>query len=125
MRTPWKPVWRAADAIAATSADYRAGATTAAADDAADKQAGHKVRCPMLFLWGGARGFGGPVKKEMTKSRGGMDDVAPGTDPLDVWRAWCAAEVSGGPLNCGHFLPEEKPGDVVARLLEFLVPGGA
>jgi len=96
---------RAADAIAATCADYRAGATTDAEHDAEDKASGRKVECPMLFLWGGARGFGGPQG---------------GKDPLDVWRAWCAAEVTGGPLDCGHFLPEEAPDEVVSRLRAFL-----
>ncbi len=112
---------RQPDAIAATCADYRAGARTDAEHDAEDKKSGRKVQCPMLFLWGGARGFGGPVKKP----QGGMDDTAPGKDPLDVWRAWCAADVTGGPLECGHFLPEEKPDEVVARLFDFLDPGSA
>lgn len=100
---------RTPEAIAATCADYRAGATTDAAHDAADRDAARKVACPMLFLWGGARGFGGPVGK---------------TDPLDVWRAWCAAEVSGGPVDCGHFLPEEAPDAVVGELMKFLSRDG-
>lgn len=97
-------------AITATCADYRAGATTDAEHDAADKAAGRKVQCPMLFLWGGARGFGGPQG---------------GADPLSVWRQWCAAEVTGGAVDCGHFLPEEAPDEVVSKLLDFLDAGGA
>jgi haloacetate dehalogenase len=96
---------RESGAIAATCADYRAGASTDAEHDAADKAAGRKVQCPMLFLWGGARGFGGPQG---------------GNDPLNVWREWCAGEVTGGPVDCGHFLPEEKPDEIAARLLDFL-----
>ncbi len=116
---------RTPDAIAATCADYRAGADTDAEHDAADKAAGRKVQCPMLFLWGGARGFGGPVNKTGNEPPAHTDDAAPRTDPLDVWRAWCSADVTGGPVNCGHFLPEEAPEQVVAHLLEFLRPGGA
>jgi haloacetate dehalogenase len=94
--------------IQATCEDYRAGATLDPEYDAADRDAGRKIACPMLFLWGGARGFGGPQG---------------GASPLDVWRDWCAAEVTGGAIDCGHFLPEEAPDEVVAQLLKFLVQG--
>ena len=39
-------------------------------------------------------------------------------DPLSVWRRW-AAEVQGQGLNCGHFIPEERPDDVVDALGRF------
>ena len=72
--------------------------------DKADRSADRRVQCPVLFLWGAERGFGG------TKN----------INPLSVWRHWASAEVSGGPLACGHFLPEEAPDLVVQRLLPFL-----
>jgi haloacetate dehalogenase len=40
-------------------------------------------------------------------------------DPLAVWRRW-AADADGGPLPCGHFLPEERPDEVVEALHGFL-----
>jgi haloacetate dehalogenase len=36
-----------------------------------------------------------------------------------VWKAW-ADDVEGGPIACGHFLPEEAPDETTSRLLQFL-----
>ena len=99
--------FRVPEMIRATCEDYRAGATVDAEHDQADRDAGRRIGCPVLFLWGGVRGFGGPQG---------------GAEPLDVWRAW-ADDVDGGALDCGHFLPEEAPDAVVERLRAFL--GGA
>jgi haloacetate dehalogenase len=35
--------------------------------------------------------------------------------PLDSWKKW-ATNVTGSPVDSGHFLPEENP-DVTAKLL--------
>ena len=94
------------EVIRATCEDYRAGAAIDMELDLADRQAGRRITCPMLFLWGGLRGFGGVDR----------------ADPVDIWRAW-ADDVSGGPLPTGHFLPEEAPDDLVARLKPFLSAG--
>ena len=40
-------------------------------------------------------------------------------DPLAVWRRWADA-VDGQALPRGHFLAEERPGDVVDALQQFL-----
>jgi haloacetate dehalogenase len=66
-----------------------------------------KIQCPVLFLWGAMRGFGG--------LKSGDHNI----DPLSVWRKW-ALEVSGGPVDSGHFLPEEAPEEISARLIDFL-----
>jgi len=39
--------------------------------------------------------------------------------PLRDWRE-VAADVQGRALDCGHFLPEETPRDVLAALRRFL-----
>ncbi len=77
--------------------DYRAGATIDRALDEADRAAGRKISAPLLALWGGT---GIPAK---------------GESPLDVWRRW-ASDVSGQPIEGGHFLPEEAP-DATAKAL--------
>jgi haloacetate dehalogenase len=81
--------------------DYRAGATCDTAFDAADHEAGRKIECPVLSLWGQGR------KKGFV------------SDSLDIWKEWCR-NVSGAPVACGHFLPEEAPDDVLKHLLPFL-----
>ena len=93
--------------IHATCEDYRAGATIDFALDEEDRRMGRKIQCPVLFLWGAKRGFGGPK------------NASHNIDPLEVWRQW-ARDVSGGPIEAGHFLPEEAPDEVSNQLQEFL-----
>jgi len=80
--------------------DYRAGAKYDRALDDQDRAAGHRISCPTQVLWG-ARG------------------ALPGWyDVLEVWRAW-ADDVTGEALDCGHFLPEERPAETAAALRAF------
>lgn len=85
--------------------DYRAAATYDCALDLADQQAGRKITCPVQVLWGA----NGPV--------GQLYDV------LAVWKDW-AENVRGHALNCGHYLPEEQPDEVLTELLPFLLESG-
>ena len=85
-------------AIHASCEDYRAAATIDLEHDRADRDAGRKVRCPLLALWG-AHG----VVERCFK-------------PLDEWRR-VADDVQGRALPGGHYLPEEVP-DLVAEELE-------
>jgi haloacetate dehalogenase len=87
--------------VAATCADYRAGATVDRADDAEDRRHGRKIGCPVLVLWG--RGY--------LSSKTGS--------PLAVWRRW-ADEVREVALDCGHFVVEEKPEEAAQALLSFM-----
>ncbi|MBL6600989.1 MAG: alpha/beta hydrolase [Alphaproteobacteria bacterium] len=87
--------------IAACCADYRAGATVDWQIDRADVEAGNKIACPLLSLWGQRPG------REKSTS-------------LEVWSAWCSGPVSGGPIDSGHFLAEENPTDTLAALSSFL-----
>tara|TARA_B100000513_G_scaffold123367_1_gene54653 strand:- start:112 stop:1023 length:912 start_codon:yes stop_codon:yes gene_type:complete len=102
----YKRHYRKPAVVHANCEDYRAGATIDDALDRADLEAGRKLHCPVLALWGGARKQGGP------KTDGA-------TPALDIWREW-ADEVTGGPLPCGHFLAEEAPDAVWERLAPFL-----
>jgi haloacetate dehalogenase len=96
----YKTAFRDPASIAATCADYRAGATSDFAHD--DEDFGRRmIVAPTLVLWG----EGGLAKR-----------VA---DPLAIWRKW-ATDVSGHAIACGHFLPEEAPAETAAALLRFL-----
>jgi len=81
--------------------DYRAAATIDLDHDRESRAAGEKIRCPLLALWG-AKG-----------------KIGEWYEPLDVWRRYCGAEVSGGPVNSGHYLAEEAPGEVLERFFAF------
>jgi haloacetate dehalogenase len=93
------------EAIRATCEDYRAAATLDYEHDEADRQAGRRMACPLLALWG-RKGF-----------------LEGHYDVLDVWRGW-AEEVDGRALECGHYIPEEAPEETYAALHPFLKEWG-
>ncbi len=95
------------EVISATCEDYRAGAGIDDQLDREDFEAGRRLQCPVHFLWGSCRNLGGP------------QGVA---DPLQVWRRW-ADDVSGAPIDCGHFLAEEAPAQVIDWVHKFFVEG--
>jgi haloacetate dehalogenase len=84
--------------IHAICEDYRAGATYDRELDETDKGQ-RRITCPLLVLWG-ATGAVGRL------------------DPLAVWREW-ADDVRGGPIDCGHHIPEEAPDETIGALREF------
>jgi haloacetate dehalogenase len=86
--------------IHATCEDYRAGRTTDLQNDEADRQAGNKLTMPMCALWG----------------TGGIPDAS---GPLAIWMEW-ANDVSGAPIDSGHFVAEENPDDTAKAMLDFL-----
>jgi haloacetate dehalogenase len=88
------------DAISCICAEYRAAYHIDRVIDADDREAGRRIRCPVLVHWGA---------EERSMSDG----------PLHVWRRWADA-VTGGPLPSGHFIPEEAPEELLASLLRFL-----
>ena len=85
--------------IHASCEDYRAAAAIDLAHDEADLD--RRVQCPVLALWG---------------RRGLMERHF---DVLATWRERTAGPVSGRALDCGHFLPEERPEETAAALLDF------
>ena len=92
------------DTIRATCLDYR-GIELDLMHDEVDR--GRKLTCPVLLLWG----------SNMAKRPGWQTGAS--LDMLTVWRER-AVDVSGKPLDCGHFLPEELPEETTAELLTFL-----
>jgi haloacetate dehalogenase len=88
--------------IHASCEDYRAAASIDLEHDRADREAGRKIRCPVLALWG---------------ERGRVHALF---RPLEAWRRASAASVEGRALPCGHFLAEEVPDETLAELERFL-----
>ena len=82
-----------------TCEDYRAAATIDLMHDRKDLR--KKLQMPMLALWG----------------RQGV--IAALFDCLADWRE-VAGDVRGRALQCGHFIPEEKPKELLAELRRFL-----
>jgi len=90
--------------IHAMCEDYRAGATYDRLADEADKAAGKQISCPVQILWGA---------KAIINSW---------YDALAVWGEW-APDLRGQAIDCGHFLPEEKPAETLAALRGFHAEG--
>jgi haloacetate dehalogenase len=83
--------------IHATCEDYRAAATI---DLIHDQKENSKLKMPLLALWG----------------RQGVIEAL--FDCLEDWRE-VASDVRGRALACGHFIPEEKPKELLAELRGF------
>jgi haloacetate dehalogenase len=84
--------------------DYRAAATLDFAHDEADRREGRRITCPVLALWG---------------RQGNLDAWY---DVVGIWRGW-ADDVRGRALGCGHYLPEEAPGETYSELRTFFEAG--
>jgi haloacetate dehalogenase len=89
------------DAIRGMCEDYRAAAGIDLEHDRASRAAGEKIGCPFLGLWG-AKG-----------------KIGQWYDPLAIWRQYCSGELTGGPVDSGHYLAEEAPGEVLVRFGTF------
>jgi haloacetate dehalogenase len=85
--------------IHATCEDYRAAATIDLVHDKQDRR--KKIRMPVLALWG---------------KHGVINALF---NCLADWRE-VAEDVRGKPLNCGHFIAEEKPRELLAELRRFI-----
>ena len=84
--------------------DYRAAATLDFAHDEADRRKGRRITCPVLALWG---------------RQGKLDEWY---DVVGIWQGW-ADDVRGRALGCGHYLPEEAPGETYSELRAFFEVG--
>lgn len=82
--------------------DYRAAASIDLEHDRADRDAGKKVKAPLMAVWGKA----GVVEKCF--------------DALKEWKR-VAEDVRGGTVQCGHYIPEEAPKELLDSVLPFLL----
>jgi len=87
--------------IHAVCEDYRAAATVDLAMDTADFEAGRKVECPVLAIWG-------------TKSH-----TAHHHDVRGEWPKYCANIAGLHPLECGHYPVEQAPEETYRLLADF------
>jgi len=86
--------------ICGSCADYQAGATCDLEMDTADRD--RTVDMPLLVIWG-------------ARSHTGRD----WGDLLPVWQARASYPVIGGPVACGHYVPEEAPDETYEWLATF------
>ena len=86
-------------AIHASCEDYRAAAGIDLEHDEIDL--GRRIHCPLLVLWGRH----GTIERCFK--------------PLNDWAEW-ADTVLGCALDCGHYLAEEAPDELLLELIKFL-----
>lgn len=93
------------DPRAQTCEDYRAAATIDLEHDRASRSAGQKLSVKALrILWG---------------NQGMIQHKWP--DAVGVWKAYCEdrVDVSGRAVEGGHYIPEERPDELVEEALAF------
>ena len=95
------------DHVHAICEEYRAAATIDRDHDAADRRAGRRIACPVLALWS----RDGSLASWYARDGG----------PLSLWRE-IADRVDGGPVDGGHFFPEEHPEPTASALAGFFAP---
>lgn len=82
--------------IHASCEDYRACPTSDLTMDEEDFAASKKISCPLLILWGSLSHTGTVFG-----------------DVLSIWQDYSTAECLGGPIVCGHYVPEEAPQELL------------
>ncbi len=90
-----------AESIHAACEDYRASVGIDLEHDRASRAGGERIACDTLVLWG-ERGLIGRM-----------------FEPLALWQAQCAGQVTGQALPAGHFIPEELPAQTADALRGF------
>lgn len=95
--------FRNPETIHAICEDYRATFGVDLEMDTKDFEAGRKVDCPLLLLWGATGGVGRNSK--------------PG--PAEIWQRYATNIVDAKALPCGHYLSEEAPAETTAALHAF------
>jgi len=95
--------FRNPETIHAICEDYRATFGVDLDMDTKDFEAGRKIACPLLLLWGATGGVG--------------RNSQPG--PAEIWARYASNIVDAKALPCGHYLSEEAPVETTAALREF------
>jgi haloacetate dehalogenase len=83
--------------------DYRASIRIDHLHDKADRDAGRRIKCPVLCLWS--------LRDDLEQIYG---------DPVAIWRSW-AADVSGYGIDSGHHVAEENPVDLARAIANFAI----
>jgi haloacetate dehalogenase len=103
IRDVYRQQFRDPERVATICQQYRAAATVDRAHDEADQNQLRRIQAPVQVLW---------------SDQGAIDAWY---DPIAVWQNW-AADVTGQPVSCGHFLAEEQP-ELIAHLLRIFLLG--
>jgi len=93
------------ETVRSTCAEYRSIELDLQHDEV---DRGRKLACPVLVLWGAD-----------TRKRPGWQ-TGKRLDILAAWRER-AHSVRGRGLDCGHFIPEEKPQELYDEMVKFIV----
>jgi haloacetate dehalogenase len=99
----YKRCFRNAETIHAICEDYRACATVDLTMDTKDFEAGRKIECPALILWGATGGVGRNSKPS----------------PGEIWQRYASNIVAAKTVSSGHYLTDEAPAETTAALREF------
>ncbi len=86
--------------IHASCEDYRAAASIDLTDHKNDNAKNKKILAPLLILWG---------------KKGTLEKLY---QPIKEWNKW-AKTVEGYSINCGHFIAEEKPKELIKAIDKF------
>jgi haloacetate dehalogenase len=101
----YKRYFRDPATVHAMCEDYRATHGIDLEMDTEDFNAGRKITCPLLLLWGATGGVGRNHK------------------PAEIWPRY-ATDIRGAKaLPCGHYLSEEAPEDTYHELRAFFSEG--
>ncbi|HME29593.1 MAG TPA: alpha/beta hydrolase, partial [Pseudolabrys sp.] len=98
-----KRCFRNSATIHAICEDYRAAAGVDLEMDARDFEAGRKIECPVLLLWGANGSVG--------------SNSEPG--PAEIWRRYASNIIGAKAIPSGHYLSDEAPVETTAALRDF------
>lgn len=93
-----------ADTVHAMCEDYRAAAKEDCDEQQKDEEAGKKIKCPFMVLWG---------KKGVCEKM---------FDTKKEWKKVCEEgmlDEKSQAVPCGHYIPEEKPEGLLQHINEF------